>query len=288
MIYYEVHGRTDTDAETIILSSGLGGSATYWAPQMEMLQKHFRVVVYDHRGTGRTGGEVPEHGGISAMADDVLEIVTHLRLDRFHFMGHALGGLIGLDIALRRPELIDRLILVNAWSKADPHSGRCFDVRISLLENSGVEAFVKAQPLFLYPAAWMSENAERLAHDDAHGTTHFQGRTNVLRRIAALRAFDVDVQLSRIASPTLVIASKDDLLVPYTRSARLAEGLSNAVLSLFDHGAHAMNITEAERFNTTIESFLLSRPATAQLSQTPASVLDDLLGKAGLDADNVS
>ncbi len=257
-VYFEVHGRNEPDAQTILLSSGLGGSGAYWAPQMEMLQRHFRVVIYDHRGTGRTGGEVQQDGGISAMADDVLEIASELNLEAFHFMGHALGGLIGLDIALRKPGLIDRLVLINAWSKADAHSGRCFDTRISLLENSGVEAFVKAQPLFLYPAVWMSENAERLARDDAHGIAHFQGRDNVLRRIAALRAFDVDERLGEIENRTLVVAAKDDLLVPYTRSLRLIEGLPNAELIVFDEGAHAVNITDAARFNTGLEKFLLS------------------------------
>lgn len=262
---FEVHGQTRPDAETILLSSGLGGSGSYWAPQMEMLGQHFRVVTYDHRGTGRTGGDVPETGGISAMADDVLDIASSLNLEKFHFMGHALGGLIGLDIALRRPGLIDKLVLINAWSKADPHSGRCFDARISLLENSGVEAFVKAQPLFLYPAVWMSENAERLAKDDVHGVAHFQGKQNVLRRIAALRAFDVDERLSEIQNQTLVLTAKDDLLVPFTRSLLLAGGLPNAELVIFETGAHAVNAVDISGFNETLKKFLLTS-ASARIS----------------------
>jgi len=256
MMHFEVHGRAEPEAPSILLSSGLGGSGAYWAPQIEALSSHFRIVTYDHRGTGRTGGEVPADGGISAMADDVLEIVSALNLEKFHFMGHALGGLIGLDIALRKPGLIDRLVLINAWSKADPHSGRCFDVRIELLEKSGVPAFVKAQPLFLYPAVWMSENAERLEVEERHAIDHFQGRTNILRRIAALSAFDVDNRLQDIKTETLVIATRDDLLVPYTRSIRLAEGLSNSQLQLVDFGAHAVNVTAPDAFNAAILRFL--------------------------------
>jgi aminoacrylate hydrolase len=255
-MHYEIHGLTSSDAPTILLSSGLGGSGAYWTPQLNALGDAFRLITYDHRGCGRTGGVVPEHGGIAAMADDVLAIVATLQLSRFHFIGHALGGLIGLDIALRHPELIDRLVLVNAWSRADPHSGRCFDTRLALLDNSGVGAFVKAQPLFLYPAWWMSDHAERMAHDDLHGVSHFQGATNVKRRIAALRAFDVDDRLSEIETPTLVVATRDDLLVPYTRSVRLADGLPNAVLSLLDSGAHAVNIVYPEEFNQRVLAFL--------------------------------
>jgi len=255
-MHFDLHGRQDADAPTIILSSGLGGSASYWAPQLAALSDDYRIVTYDHRGCGRTGGEVPADGGIAAMADDVLEIAEQLGLTRFDFMGHALGGLIGLDLALRKPGIIGKLVLINAWSKADPHSGRCFDVRIELLEKSGVPAFVKAQPLFLYPAVWMSENVERLEAEERHAIHHFQGRTNILRRIAALRAFDVDDRLQDIKTETLVIATRDDLLVPYTRSIRLAEGLSNSQLQLVDFGAHAVNVTAPDAFNAAILRFL--------------------------------
>ena len=125
---------------------------------------------------------------------------------------HGRLHLIGLDLALRRPDLIQSLVLINAWSKADPHSGRCFDVRIALLENAGVEAFVKAQPLFLYPAIYMADNPEKMAAEEGHALAHFQGRDNILRRIAALRAFDVDDRLGDVQTPTLVIATRDDLL----------------------------------------------------------------------------
>ena len=255
-MHFEVHGRRDPEAKTVLLSSGLGGAGAYWAPQMEALSRDFRVVTYDHRGTGRTGGEASETGGIAAMADDVLEIVDALTLSRLHFVGHALGGLIGLELALRKPELIEKLVVVNGWSKADPHSGRCFDARIALLQNTGVEAFIKAQPLFLYPAVWMSENPERMAADEIHGVAHFQGETNILRRIAALRAFDIDAQLPDIQVPTLVIGTRDDLLVPYTRSVHLAEGLPHGTLLLTDFGGHAVNITHPGTFNEQLIAFL--------------------------------
>src|SRR6218665_738634 len=89
-MHYDIHGSRSADAPVILLSSGLGGSGAYWAPQLEALGKDYRIVTYDHRGCGRTGGEVPADGGIRAMADDILEIVDELKLERFHFIGHAL------------------------------------------------------------------------------------------------------------------------------------------------------------------------------------------------------
>ncbi len=95
-----------------------------------------------------------------------------------------------------------------------------------------------------------------MAADDKHGVAHFQGRDNILKRIAALRAFDIDDRLAAIKTPTLVIATKDDLLVPYGRSEYLAKHLPKAELALLDHGAHAVNITDPERLNGLMTTFL--------------------------------
>ncbi|RWR31168.1 pyrimidine utilization protein D [Sinirhodobacter populi] len=243
------------EAETVLLSSGLGGSAGYWAPQIEALRARFRVVTYDHRGCARTGGTVPEGTTIADMADDVLEVMQASGTPRAHFIGHALGGLMGLDLALREPDRIASLVLINAWSRADAHSGRCFDVRLALLRDTGVEAFLKAQPLFLYPAEWMARNAARLAEEEAHGIAHFQGAGNITRRIAALRAFDVDDRLAEVAAPVLIVASRDDMLVPWSRSVRLAEGIPGARLVLEPEGGHALNVTNPARFNRVIGDF---------------------------------
>jgi aminoacrylate hydrolase len=254
VLHYETHG--EADAPAVVLSSGLGGAGSYWAPQIACLSERFRVVTYDHRGTGKSGGDVPEHGGIAAMAEDLLDLIAHLNLSRPHVVGHALGGLIGLQIALTAPQAIGKLVVVNGWSKVDPHSLRCFRVRLDLLDHAGVPAFVRAQPLFLYPAVWMSENADRLAHDEAHGIMHFQGAETLQRRIAALSDFDIDARLADIPTPTLVMATRDDLLVPYTRSLQLTEGMPNTTLRLTDFGGHAMNVTEPGTFNADLMAFL--------------------------------
>lgn len=255
-MHFDVTDGPSADAETVLLSSGLGGSGAYWAPQLEALSARFRVVTYDHRGCGKTGGTVLAGTTIADMADDVLAVMEASDTRRAHIVGHALGGLMGLDLALRAPERIASLVLINAWSRADPHSGRCFDVRLALLANTGVEAFLKAQPLFLYPAEWMAEHAERLAREEAHGLAHFQGAENIRRRIAALRAFDVDARLAEVACPVLVVASRDDLLVPWSRSVRLAEGIGGATFVLEPEGAHAVNVTRPGRFNRVMMDFL--------------------------------
>jgi aminoacrylate hydrolase len=156
-LYHEIHGRTDPGATTVLLSSGLGGAAHYWAPQIPALAQHFRVIAYDQTGTGRSPGTLPADYAIADMATEVADLLDELGVTKTHFIGHALGGLVGLQLAVDRPALLDRLVLVNAWAKTHRHTLRCFAARKALLQNTGAAAYVQAQPLFLYPAAWLAD-----------------------------------------------------------------------------------------------------------------------------------
>ncbi len=138
-------------------------------------------------------------------------------------------------------------------------------MRTELLKNSGVEAYVQAQPIFLYPADWLSANAEHVAKEEQAGIAHFQGSETILKRIGALLAFDITNRLAEIRVPTLVAASRDDVLVPWTASQVLAHGLPQAELWLVPHGGHGFTVTQPNVFNEKMLSFLGS-PATAPAS----------------------
>jgi aminoacrylate hydrolase len=258
-MHHDILGRTDPEAPTIVLSAGLGGAGSFWQPQIAALAAQFRIITYDHRGTGRNPATLLDGYGIGDMANDVIDLLATLDVRRCHFLGHALGGLVGLELALRRPDLLDRMILVNAWAAPNSHTARCFAIRRQLLSHVGVEAYVQAQPLFLYPAAWLVENAERVAHEEAHGISRFQGVETISRRIEALLAFDISHRLSEIAVPVLVAASRDDMLVPWLSSRALAHGLPNAKLLVVPEGGHAFTVTEPQIFNDAMLTFLDGR-----------------------------
>jgi aminoacrylate hydrolase len=255
-VKFEMFGRSAPEAATVVLSAGLGGLASFWRPQYDRLAADYRVIAYDHRGTGANREPLPDAYAIAHMSDDVVSILDQAGRDKCHFIGHALGGLVGLDLALRYPGRIDSLVLVNAWPAVDSHTRRCFAMRIALLENVGVEAYVRAQPIFLYPSWWLSQHQEAIARDDAHGVEHFQGTKNLLKRVRALLSYDTSNMLDQIRAPTLVAASRDDVLVPFTSSQALARDIPGARLSITPEGGHAFSVTDPTSFNALISRFL--------------------------------
>lgn len=258
-LYYETHGHPD--APPLILSSGLGGSANYWKPNIPALAEHFHVIAYDHRGTGRSDRTLPDKVTVDDFADDILLVMDALDIPKAHLIGHAAGGVAGLALALKAPERLDKLVVINGWAKADPHFLRCFEARLNLLRHAGVEAFLRAQPIFLYPANWISEYSADLDAELPHQIADFPGVATMEKRIAALAAFDIQDRLGDITGRTFIYSTGDDMLVPSAASDRLLDRLpDNGFPDNYagTWGGHACNVTDPDTFNRIVLDFLRS------------------------------
>ncbi|MEA3061467.1 MAG: aminoacrylate hydrolase [Sphingomonadales bacterium] len=250
-LWYEWHG--PEAGEAVILSPGLGGSAHYWAPNLAALAERYRILLYDHRGTGRSGPLPPGPTSVEAMAGDVLALVKALGLSRPHFVGHALGGLIGLALA-RQCEL-GKLVVVNGWGRLDPYTGRCFDLRLEMLRSSGAETYLKAQAIFLYPAGWISERLEALDAHAARQLADFPADDTIERRIEAARAYAGPHD--EVAVRALLIAAEDDMLVPAHCTRKLADAMTAPPrVATMAWGGHGCNVTDPGTFNRLVLEFL--------------------------------
>ena len=252
-LYYETVG--PDDAPPLILSSGMGGSAKYWTPNITALAEQHRVIAYDHRGTGRSDRELPGEATIEQIGMDIVALMDALGIARATIVGHAIGGMAGLAVALAAPTRIERLVIVNGWARLDPYTARCFDTRLILLRDSGVRGYVHAQPIFLYPPQWISDHDAHLAEEEEVQVTDFPAH-NIERRVLGACRFDVADRLGEVAAPTLLVASIDDALVPPACSVGLADGIPGATLKTMAWGGHACNVTDADTFNVLVRDFL--------------------------------
>jgi aminoacrylate hydrolase len=254
-LYYETHPGP-AGAQTVVLSAGLGGSGNFWAPQMAALTAAYTVVLYDHRGTNRSVRALTDPHSVNAMADDIVSVMDAAGLESSHIVGHAAGANAGLSMALRYPDRVGTLVVVNGWAAPDPHIQRCFDTRLRLLKDSGASAYLHAQPLFLFPPEWISANTASLDAEEAHHLANFPGEAIMAARIEALLAFDIADRLDDIACPVLVSASRDDMLVPTACSRKLAQDLPNARLDVAPWGGHGFTVTAPDTFNASLMAFL--------------------------------
>jgi aminoacrylate hydrolase len=247
-IYYEVHGR----GTPIILSAGMGGSGSFWAPQVAALAERHQVVLYDHVGTGKSGCS---RRTIPGMADDISSVMNHAGIDAAHVVGHAIGGIVGIELAVRYPQLLRSLVVVNGWGRADPFLRRCFEIRKQILNQLGPKAYVRAQPLFLYPPEWISKNIAHLEAEEERILAHFPPVDTMNERIDMFLDFDVGERLKTANVPTLLASAKDDSLVPAYLTSKLATAIPKARVHAVDWGAHAFTVVTPDIFNQSLLDF---------------------------------
>ena len=107
-------------APVVVLSAGLGGGGGYWLAQRAALEEQYQLVSYDHNGTGENAGPLPADYSLATMAGELFSALQAAGIARFALVGHALGALIGLQLALDRPEAVSALALVNGWLSLSP------------------------------------------------------------------------------------------------------------------------------------------------------------------------
>ena len=255
LLHHEWFG--DEGLPPLVLSSGLGGLAAYWEPNLMALAADYRVLVYDHRGCGQSPAlEGPV--SVAQMAADLAALLDAADLDEKPAMvGHALGGLIGLQLAIDQPDRLLRLMAINAWASLDPHTARCFDTRLALLRDSGPRAWLRAQPLFLYPPAYNSEHDADLLRAEVEGAAHLPPAEVIEARVHAARMFDPGAAaLGTVTCPVLCLASEDDSLVPRHCSQQLADLLPRGQIASMTWGGHAVNVTRPQEFNARVADWL--------------------------------
>lgn len=258
-----IHRAARADAPYVVLSSGLGGHASFWNPQIEVLQQDFHVVTYDQEGCHSDSELLSTPYSVDHMARQILDLLISHNIREFHFMGHALGGHIGMQLATYQVDKAFKLFsltMLNAWGELDAHTQKCFEARTSLLLNGGAEAYVRAQALFLYPPHWISTHLDPLTEAENKQLLVFPPIQNVLARLQAVQAFKLETEHQQALKdvPIHLIANQDDFLVPYQRSQQLQQCLPHSHLSLLDTGAHASTVTETDQVNQLILSFLIS------------------------------
>lgn len=242
----------------LLLSPGLGGHGSYWSPQVAAFAQSYRVILYDHRGTGLSDRDIPIPYAVSHLADDIRLILDGLGLEAAHVVGHAAGALAGLELARTAPQRLLSLTTVNGWAIADPYFKRCFEIRADIFRTQGVEGYLKAQPVFLYPAEYIAGHLDDIDAHNALRVKDFQEGPTLLARIEALAAFDIVSALKDIHVPVLVLSAADDMLVPHRSSRLLSDALPNVMPVEMPYGGHAVNITAAHAFNEHLLSFLIA------------------------------
>lgn len=250
-IHTEMHG----DGEYVILVAGLGGRGQFWSEQVHALAQRFRVVLYDHRGTGGSTHSKVVYGA-AAMAEDLLRLMDALKISRSHIVGHSTGGAIGQHLALSHPDRLTSLVLSASWAGPDDFFTELFRLRREILISCGPAAYLTLGTFLATPGSHLQRHFKSSRQFLEDRLREFPGLEIELGRISTVMSHDLRHQISRIAVPTFVIGAADDLITPIGFSRELAAAIPGARLVELPCGGHFVPRTEPEAYNREILRFL--------------------------------
>lgn len=248
-MHYEIAGHPD--APVVMLSNSLGTRLEMWDPQIAMLDERYRVLRYDTRGHGRT--EAPEGPyTIELLADDARALLDALQLERVHFCGLSMGGMIGQALGAR---LGERLISLTLCATACHMPGReLWEERIRTALRGGMRQLVDGVVERWFTAAFRAQprpEVERVR--EMILATSPQGYAACC---AAIRDMDQCEEIRKIEAPTLIVVGDQDPATPPERAEALHERIRGSELKVIPAAAHLVNIEQATAFNHALEAFL--------------------------------
>jgi 3-oxoadipate enol-lactonase len=247
-IRYEISG--PREAPTILLSNSLGTNLEMWNSQVPVLSRKFCVLRYDMRGHGQST-VTPGPYTIEQLAQDVLLLLDHLNIEKTHFCGLSMSGLIGMLLALRNPQRLRHLILCNTSPKIA--NAEIWNTRIETVRKSGMAAIIDGviqrwfTPTFQAASPAAIESTRKVLLD-----TPVEGYAACC---AAIRDIDLRDSIAGIQVPTLVITGTSDPVTPPSESRLFAERIAGAQYKELP-AAHLSNIEAAEAFTMELLNFL--------------------------------
>lgn len=236
------------DAPPLVLGNSLGTTLSMWDAQAPALAERFRLIRYDHRGHGRSPVPDPPYS-IDDFADDVVELLDRLAIEKAHYCGLSIGGMTAITMAARHPGRIDRLIVCCSSPHMPPASN--WQQRAAAVREAGSVAAVADAVVerWLTPA-YAAEHPE--VHEGLREMLAASPPDGYVAACGAIERMDLRPLLDAVEAPTLVIAGEYDLAAPPEQHAQLiAEGIPGARYALVP-GAHLASVEQGDRVTDLI------------------------------------
>jgi len=250
-IYYELAG----SGKPLLLIAGLASDQAFWQPSRDALAGERQLILVDNRGTGRTT-PADVATSIADMAGDCAALLAHLKLSRVDVAGHSMGGMIAQELALRAPDLVDRLVLASTAPAVNARNNDLFASWATLFAQIDRRAWFRNLYFWVLSTRFFASPKTVDALLTLAATYPYQQTAVALRnQVDAIARFDVSARLSSLTARTLVLAGTEDLLFPIAEAAAFAKSIPHATFVAVEGAAHSFPAESPEEFTRQVLRF---------------------------------
>jgi len=240
----------------LIMIIGYSATMDLWSPQVvNELAKHYKVIVFDNRGMGKTT-DSNEPFSIELFADDTARLMDALGIKKANILGWSMGTNIALDLVLEYPDKVNKLILYAADCGGQQDLWPAPEVMKALGDTTGTlkergERILK----LLFPEKWLKDNPDPLKYFPLPRET--ASAQNIDRQFGAMEkwqgAYD---RLQEITQPVLLITGTEDAIIPLKNSFIIAQKIPGAWLMQFKDAGHGLMYQYPKSFSNVLLTFL--------------------------------
>jgi 3-oxoadipate enol-lactonase len=249
-VNYEIEG----EGPLVTLSHSLACNLGMWDEQARALRaQRYRVLRYDTRGHGQTSAP-PGPYNLAQLADDLLGLLRGLGIERTHFVGLSMGGMIGQVFALAHPAMIESLVLCDTTSRYPAAAAATWEERIRTVAAQGMAPMVEATLGRWFTAPFRARRPDLMERVGAMiRQTPPEGYIGCCH---ALPKIDVTDRLREVPCPALVIVGEEDPGTPVPMARAIQTALPSAELAVLRSASHLSNLEQPHEFNRVLLGFL--------------------------------
>lgn len=239
----------------IVCIAGLDGRAAFWRKQLGPLSSNRRVITFDQRGTGRSSHSRIRYS-VGQMAEDLLSILDAIDLETATLVGHGLGSVVALQMAISHPERVEKLVLGAPWAEASAYVAEQVLLQQAILGRCGGEAYALHDVLRSAPASWLHSRPWLIRERASERVAGLASTEVELSRLQAAVECNVLARLAHLRVRALVIAAVDDQVVPHAAARQVALAMPQARLELLTSGGHLCPEVVPDLYNELLTGFL--------------------------------
>jgi 3-oxoadipate enol-lactonase len=250
-INYTIEGH----GEPLVMIMGFGGDQSAWKRQVSAFKKHYQLTTFDNRGTGKSDKPKGSYSP-KLMAEDTIQLMDFLKIDKAHILGASMGGLIAQEIAINYPERILKLILASTFAAQDDEANGVTPNMLGAIElpprqgfNRLLDASVNKffNRFILIPLFKL--RTRRIKEPEI---------TALMGQVDGFKGYDSLDRLPLIKAPTLVLTGTKDRVVKPESSNTISKKIPNAKLVKIKNGSHVICMEKSKVFNKEVLDFLTS------------------------------
>jgi 3-oxoadipate enol-lactonase len=241
--------------ETIVLINGLADDLETWAGQMDdLLTAGYRVLRFDNRGIGASSKPAGPYSS-PMLADDAKALVDSLGVTGFHLMGVSMGGMIAQEYALAYPGDLRSVTFGCTYAAPGPFCSRMFAMWADLAPVHGVPFVMRDVTLWAFTVGFFEQRGAELAEFETAMRYLDQPVHAYLAQLAVIQQHDTTERLGQVATPALVLAGEEDILIPVSLSRRIHDAIPGSEWAT-TRGGHACVWEHPAEFNQTFLDFV--------------------------------